>query len=564
MGRVIQFALAALMTLVVAAPVAAQETKPAIVVSIASHEKLMTAADQIIQMSGVPAPKKPEEMFDEIVKEITGGKALAGLDKSKPWGAVLPSGSSMADFLVFAPINDIKALLDAMPENVKKTDEGDGVTKLSRTDGPDTTCLKGANGWVYAAQTAQQLKVVPADPGALLGDLPARYLMAVKIKGANISPEQRKELWANLEHGLPPDALEKLKSGVDQFDEVIIGWKVDAAAKQIIAEVTVTAIAGSQLAGMAPRMADRPTRFAGLRGPDAAIFFATSIAGELTPAELDEVKKQHDTALKAVLEQVDDDRTVPAESKPVVKEALSTLLAVWFDTAKSGVRDGGLAVITQPKLGIVAGGNVSDGDAVVTALKRLATLVEGDPSVSELKWDAEEHGGYKLHVMKIKVPPPGALVVGEIVEIVAAVNKKSVLLAAGPDASATVKKVIDASAAGAEKVPAVAFTLRLKPLVEAAAKMGPPNPMLQPLVQQMAALKPGADEVTFMSVPLDHGVMFRLTINEGAIKAIGLGIAIREAAMRPRPFPGGPGGPGGDGGFAPPPGKAPPDGGFDN
>lgn len=518
------------------APLAAQEKKPVAIVSVASHAKLVAAGNELVKIVGVPLPATPEQMIEAKIQEFTKGKGLVGLDKSKPWGAVLAAGDAPDQFMIFAPIADLKGFLAAMPEEFQREEGPDGTMKV-KVPGEGDLNLKGANGWVYAAASAPLLKTVPADPAALLGDLPERYLMALRIKVQNQNPEARQAMLDGL-RDLPPEALEKFKSLIDQLDELTIGWKVDAAAKQVVAEVTVSAVVGSQLAGLAPRLADRPSRFAGLRSPEAAIYLATSIEGALTPAELEEVKTAHDAALKRGLEQIDDENTIPADSKPVVKEAFSTLLAVWFDTAKSGIRDGGVAVFTQPAPAIVAGGHVSDGASVAAALKRLGTLIEGDPSVPEIKWDAGEHGGYKLHVMKVQPDPAIALVLGGPVQVVAAINKESVLLAAGADPMTALKKVIDGSA-GAGKVPAVGFTLRAKPLLEMAAKMGPPNPMLQQLLGQMAALKPGEDEATLKSVPLDHGVMFRLTLNEGALKAIAIGaIMAKEAGERPAPPPG--------------------------
>lgn len=519
------------------APLAAQEKKPIAVISVASHEKLMAAGNELAKIAGMPLPATPEQMLDGMIKDITKGKGLVGLDKSKPLGAVLSAGDP-EDFVIFAPLGDLKGALDALPEGFQREEGEDGTMRV-KIPGKPWANVKGAGGWVYAAASAKPLKQVAADPAALLGDLPERYLMAVRVKMQNLDPKMREDMLREFRN-LPDEAYSKIKSMSEQLDELTIGWKVDGAAKQVVAELTVSAVAGSQLAGLAPRLADRPTRFAGLRSADAAIYFATSIEGELTPGELDEVKAAHDAALKRRLEQIDDENSIPADSKPVVKEAFSTLLAVWFDTAKSGIRDGGVAVLTQPAPAIVLGGHVSDGASVATALKRLGTLVECDPSVPEIKWDAGEHGGYKLHVMKVKPDPGIAMLVGEKVEVVAAINKESVLLATGADAMTALKKVIDGSAGG-EKVPAVAFAIRIRPLLDAAAKMGPPNPMLQGLAAQLAALKPGADEATLKSVPLEQGVMFRLALNEGAIKAIVMGAMMaNQAAQAPPPGFGGP------------------------
>jgi len=157
--------------------------------------------------------------------------------------------------------------------------------------------------------------------------------------------------------------------------------------------------------------------------------------------------------------------------------------------------------------------------------------------VPEIKWDAGEHGGYKLHTMKMDAGPAGEAIGGDL-QIAAAIKKESVLLAAGKDAMTAIKKVIDGGA-GTEKVPAVAFTLRANQILEMAGKLGPPNPMLKGLQAQLAALPPGSDEASVQSVPLDHGVMFRLTLREGAIKAIAMGATMAQEMAQPKPAPGG-------------------------
>ncbi|MEK6247523.1 MAG: hypothetical protein N2C12_05040, partial [Planctomycetales bacterium] len=242
---------------------------------------------------------------------------------------------------------------------------------------------------------------------------------------------------------------------------------------------------------------------------------------------------------------IDDDPAIKDKYKEEFKVAVGQLIDVGFDTLKAEKFEAGMALIAGKKPTLVLGGSVADGTALEESVQKIYKIASNvQKTVPEVKWEAENHGFYKIHVMSIPTSDEGGdkSVIGSLVggkmQIAMAVNKNSCYLAFGGDSVAELKKTIDAAESKmSEDVPPVEAVVRLSPFLKAVAP-------LNQTMAMMAQMTPENSDIRFTAESVPGGVRARVMLKKEALSAIS-----QLATMVMMGFGGGPGGPGGPGGF---------------
>ena len=130
--------------------------------------------------------------MDGLLALVTQCKGLAGIDKTRPWGAIVQA-SGEADFsgYVFVPVTDFKQALGLL-ELYSTVDPEGGVYKLTPKDGKKVSYVKQQGAWAFFADKPELLAHCDADPVALLGNLKKDYIVGGRIFLANV-PEGLRE-----------------------------------------------------------------------------------------------------------------------------------------------------------------------------------------------------------------------------------------------------------------------------------------------------------------------------------------------------------------------------------
>ena len=105
--------------------------KPVVVVSLAGYDELMSDVDFLGQVTGLPMLSAT--MVEQSLNMATQNQGLKGLDKKKPWGGAVMTDGADFRFVVFAPVSDVKALVEAFagpPFGFSATDAGNGVVQV--------------------------------------------------------------------------------------------------------------------------------------------------------------------------------------------------------------------------------------------------------------------------------------------------------------------------------------------------------------------------------------------------------------------------------------------------
>ena len=120
-------------------------------------------------------------------------------------------------------------------------------------------------------------------------------------------------------------------------------------------------------------------------------------------------------------------------------------------------------------------------------------------------------------------------VLGENLDMVVGIGKKAAYLSVGTDASEMLKMVIDGSKMKVQDVSPMQMTVALTPIFKFAASMED-NPVLE-LITTTLEESGGKDHVMLKATPLEHGVTYRLTVEEGILQAIGQAVKFQGGGL---------------------------------
>lgn len=524
---------------------AAQQAQPVAVISIAGYDALVSDVKFIGKLVDKPAL---HEAIDGMIALVTQGQGLKGLDKSRPWGALVYM-NEQPEPLAFVPVTDFKGFSQilGMLTGAPAKDLGEGVFELP--GGKQKLFLKEQGSWAFVAANAEGLANLPNDPLALLGGLEKQYDLALRIKVQNIPQPLREFAIDSLKQGaqeglavgqptgedeetfklrkqLVEKQIEQLATVVNETDQVTLGWKADAENNSVYLDVATTAVPGSKLARQAAQMKDVRSNFAGFLLPDAAIrwHFAGS-AGN--PEDIGQLLVLIDAIRNRAMTAVDEDEELPDDaSREIVKSALGDAFDVLKATLEEGFLDGGAVATVEPNaLNVVFGGRVSDGARLESAVKKLLRLAEQGPDFEGVKWNAENHQNVRIHTLSVPLPEDadeGARrVFGDQIGASLGVGEKSFFVALGSDHLALLKTVLDKSQAEASKtVPPTQAAISVGQLLKFAAAADPQSP--QAAILGAAAREIGENDhvnLTVQAVP--NGSRMRIEIESGVLKLIG-------------------------------------------
>lgn len=527
-------AAAALLLLAPATAAHAQQTKPIAVISVAPIDKLFGDVDYLTKTAGQADAGR--------LATLIAGPYIDGVDRTKPSGAYVMLDGDKPVSVAFIPTKDLTKILATLKDSVgEPKDVGNGVQQLG--DAP--IFLKQEGSYVFVAQDAAHLANLPKDPVALLAGLEKTYSIAARLDVKSIPPAQKERIIAEMKQGFEAAPIEAddpaqrelaEKTGrnvlnqmirlVEESNDITLGWAVDPTAKSTYIDFVFTAIDGTKLAKTMANLKDAKTNFAGFLLPDAA-FTALSANTVTDQEEIGQTLALLDGARAQMLkelekEELDDDELAAAQ------ELINSLMDVLSATVKEGKFDGGaVAVAESESLTFVAGGHVVDAPKFEAAVKKAVKFAQTKkPEEFEdvvVAFDSGKHGGIRFHTFTfpVKEEQPQK-VFGEEMAVILGVGDKAAYIAAGSDAEATLKQVIDKSAAEAGKaVLPGQMTLAIGPIIKFVDSVEP-NPITSLLVTAAAKVK-GNDRIMINVKAIPNGEQVRFEIEEGVLQLIGEG-----------------------------------------
>lgn len=558
MRKILLPALAVAVLLAMSSVVPAQAPQPestglktVLTVSISGFDAIKKDVQTIATASNMPLLMLP----------FMNEKGLAGLDTTKPWGAVAQTDGQDLRIFAFLPVSEPELALGLLGPLTGGGDppkpDAEGVYEIEIREKNLVLAKKGD--WVVLADNRQTLANAPADPVPLLGGLNESYAIAIRGSIKDLPASMRDQVVGLIRSGVEmaqqaqPDkapgeeavarSLEEVDKILNEMDSVLIGLAVDAPSKAIRLDVDRTAIEGTSTAAEYAAAAEAKSNLAGFYLPEAAL--TALVAGTLPEQDSKQIQEWLDARKSEAMKDLDEQELSDGERK-LAKQMLGDLISVLRKTASAGKIDVGLSVLASAdRLSLVAGGFVADAATLEKLLKQSVHLaIAEDPGLEQaITLDAEEHQGVRLHTVSVpadQLPTDDipAMLVGDAFTAAVGFSDQHAYVALGPQAIDKLKQAIDQSkAAAGGSLPPVRISVSLTAIGNVLAGLGDvADQDVPPQVLDALAQAGPDDHILVNSEAIPNGVRVRIEIEPGVLKAIG------TAAMAMSPLGGGPGG----------------------
>jgi len=522
--------------------------KPVLVVSFSGYDALFGDIEFLGKLGGNPDMAKG---LEAMLKMMTQGQGLAGLDTTRPWGAVVETNGAEFPVYGFLPVSDLKQLAKALEGVGLQTEEADdGALKLETEGMPAPLFIKQQGDWAFLCPTAEALAKMPKDPSKALAGLTEKYDLAVQVTVQNVPLPLRQMLAAQLQMGaqaalqrqpgetdeayelrtkLARQGIEQSISTINDLDTFLLGLAIDSKAGDAHLDIEVTAVEGTKLAQDFAAVKSGKTAFAGFVLPEASI--SVSSVGTLSKSTIEQQMSFIETIRGKAMEDLEN-QSLGEEEMAAAKKLLGDLLDLAKETIESGKTDTAMSAILKPdSVSLVGGAYLADGEKLEKVIKDVVRLAsDEEPQVAEVfKLDSGKIGEVRLHKIAIPVPatPEGdriAALFGETVEILVGIDKQAAYVALGPDAEAMLKKALEASKAEAGKeILPMKLSVSAGAVAQFIAAIAEDDQVKATagMVAAMLAQAGSDDHVILTSEPLPNGTRTRLQIEQGILKVLG-------------------------------------------
>lgn len=536
MIRHIRLTLASLLLLSVGVlPALGQQQKTVAVMSVSSINGLLGNIGYLTEAAGSPDVGQMVTMMS--------GAYLEGIDRGNPVGMILNTDGQEFVPMGFVPVKDLEQVLAVLEDSVgSPQDAGNGIKEIP---GPQPMFVKEQGGWAYIGQTIESMAKLPANPAALLGNLPKAYDFALQGNIQNIPEEYLQYAIEGLQEGiksgleqLPEEdreqqeklldvQFEQMKTMMTESDQIVLGWKTEPANKRTYIDIAFTAVPGGKLAKQMNNMADAKSDYSGFIVPGAAM--SMNFAGEAPPeqmqASIDAILGMKETAMK----EIDRDDDLDDESRVAAKELAGAAIDIYVETLKTGKLDGAMSVVLKPgEIQLLGGFHVADGKDVEAILRRVEKMAKNEPAFPGIKFDADKMGGIAFHTMSMEVPSDeeGARkILGDTMEMAVGVADQGAYIGFGRNCVANLKQVIS-SQPKQKSVTPFDMTVSLTPIMKFVASVED-NPLIGAVTDALE--QDDKDHVRLQVRPKKNGFIYRIEMEEGILRAIGEGIGIANA-----------------------------------
>ncbi|RMF44125.1 MAG: hypothetical protein D6753_03380 [Planctomycetota bacterium] len=527
---------------------AQQSNQPVALISIAPLDGVLNNTSYMLRACNVP------EMSGLVT--IMANQYSQGLDRSKPLGALVTLQDGIPTAMIFLPMVDRDQFFGALAgAGIEPDDLGDGLFEIDT--GGQVVYAKHAGNWMFIAQTEDALANVPADPERLLGDLPQRYDLAVRLNVQALPAEMKSMATEQIRIGFersvaaqanqsPEEAesaremgeasLKQIEELIRDTEQFILGWKVDSTARKTYLDAAAQFVAGSKLAQQCEDAKSLTTRYGKFVLPDAALEFRyASVIND--PTDKAVAKNNLRSSMQQIQQQIENSGDVPEPAVAVLEGLLDSIADVMEKTIDEGVFEGaGSVSLADNTLRVLLGGRLADGHALAAAFKEAIDKVPPSNRDVKVEFDYDSYGGYQLHRISgpIKIADPAArAALGDNLTIILGTADKGYLVVLDPTGDAAARQAID-NLNNAQPEPAVPFdsVVRLQPILQFASAVAP-NPIIEQAAD-VASQSQGNDTISISARLITRGGVYRLSIDEGVLRTIGT--AAKAGSGQPQGF----------------------------
>ncbi len=506
-----------------------------VVVAINAIDSLLPNIQHVARMVGAGAGAG--------IVTTTLNQFAGGLDRTRPFGVFVNIDESGQPAPIGClPIDDLEQFFDQLSAVVgEPNDLGDGLYEFSIGN---TIYAKKVGKWLYVAQSEEALADVAANTGDVLVKMIQKYDVRIQVNPQNIPEEVIDfivgQMQAGLEQGMAAqranldadDAdsaratseqmIAQMQEGIEGTEKMVIGLAINKQEKRTILDFGSQFMADSKYAKQMEKMKASKTTVGGV--PQDASMMALQTFQLVAPDEIAQLEKALDGSLKAAFKSIDEGAKNPesaAKAKVLIEKAVDILM----ESAKLGKLESAVDVSVESDLNIVASVSVADGSKIESLASEISSELAKEKVPVQFKLNTGKHAGFNLHSVSIPLPPNAAeaakKVFGSSVTMAIATGPKAVHIAVGKNCDASVKSAVDRSLAK-PTAPAEMIKMRLvlSQLLNYIQKIEA-TPISEAMLNAAAG---GNDRILVESQSMERGIIVRLSLEDGVMKAIAAGV----------------------------------------
>lgn len=509
--------------------------EPAVVVSLSNVDEQLKDIRYLMEAAGQGG------MYGFLV-EPQANNFLKGIDRSQPLGALLyfSDDSPEPNWLALIPVKNMDDVLDTLDQNGIEVNESGSDVEMIGPDG-SPIFLRKSGGYAAVSDDKEMLDMTPSNPVEALSAVSADFNFGAKLFVQRIPEGLREMAISGIENGYKEQMdnmddedlaelqaknfemqMEKMRSLINESEELVIGLNIDQEAKSLHLDAKMTGLDGSELARQSGLYGEaEPTRFGGFLSDDAAM--TLSATGKVDSTDADQLNKMVEQLRDMANKGMDRDN-VSGPQRELAEKILEDVLAVVKQTIEEGTMDmGAMANVDEGNANLVAGMVVADPARLEKSVKELVAVAKTElADKAQFNLDMGTHEGVRLHEIVIDVSDEeGAtkLLGGDKARIYLGIGDHAMYIGAGNDPLDTLKSAIsgDGSKTG-EAVP-MQYNMRLAPILAKAAQMQDED-LPRQMAEKLAAN--GRDRISFVMNAIENGLEMRFEVQDGLLELISM------------------------------------------
>ena len=510
------------------------EEDAVVVVAIGSIDSLLPNIQHVARLVGQGAAVGAAS---SVVNQF-----VSGLDKTRPFGVFVNLDENGQPTPVGClPIEDLEQFFEQLGTVIgEPNDLGEGLFELGV--GGNTIYAKKTGKWLYVGQTEESLADLPENMADVLPKMIQKYDIRIQVNPQNIPDELIDFLMAQAQEGLDrsmdeqsgnldaADAestreasekmMEQMQEAIEGTEKLVIGLAINKQEKRTVLDFGSQFVADSKYAKQIEKLKSSKTAVAGI--PQDGSMMTMQLFQLVANDEIEQIEKSLDIGLKTALKDADEGL------KKLAEEAVDILV----ESAKLGKLESAVDVSAESSLNVVTSLSVADGAKIEALATKIAAELVKEKAPVQLKINTGKHAGFNLHSGKATLPPdaPEAAkkIFGDSVAIAIATGPKSVHIAVGKNCEASVKSAIDRAVAK-PSAPAEAFKMRLvlSQLLNFVQSVEA-TPISEAMLNAASAAKDN-DRIMVDSTSIERGLIVRLSLEDGVMKAIAAGVKAGQA-----------------------------------
>ena len=550
MKKLFGFAALAALSFLAPAAASAADSKDVLVVSVAPLDDLLNDLKYIGELANQPG-------WHDIAKGSLAniGQGLKGLDKARPWGAIVTTDGENFGYVGVLPVTSLKDLLKGLEQFVGKAKSADGgAYQLTVPGSGMPVFVKEVGKWAYIGQNADAFDSLPADPSKAFGDLTGRgYDVGLRANCANVSEAHKQMALGFIEQGMQQGMaqqeneseaqyearqkmmemqMEQMKKAFAELDELSLGLSVDSSAKHGRLEMVVSGQEGTDMAKELNGYTAIDSKYSSFW--DKAAAASMQLCMGIPKEAADRASEQIEPMKKQIIDSVaENDEIESEEDKELVRDALSFVLDQVVETVKKGKYDSGFKMdMAEKNMSMIAGAFVADGTKFEEFFRDMDKRLKAkDSKYPGIKFDSGKSGSVDLHTLSVPIPDDeeeAQEIFGDSLTVMIGTGPSDVFFSLGKNAKEAIDDAVKGvSSSGKKSDLPLRARVSLGPILKFASSVTQEAKV--ELASNIIKESPDADGVLITAAFEDGKEKVQYTLEEGVLRLISRSAELNEA-----------------------------------